>query len=682
MRRDDARPRGHAVALGLATLAMLLAGGLPARADDEPITVESLLRGMADTRWLASPLEAGERTVQFSSYDRATRLVDGRIINPFANADVGNYLRVEGEGARQEFVLAESQGPGYVSRIWSANPDGELRIYIDGAATPALAASFARITNGEVAPFSAPFGHDASRGRNLYFPFPFAKSIKITTTTGKQYFQVAVTTFAPGTKVESYSPEVLRQAAPVIDEVRQALLNPDRDLEEGSWRADQSATLAPGREAELPTRRGPAAIHTMAVQVAGEDLEEALAKTLLTITFDDAESPQVAVPLGDFFGTGPGANAFRSAVHTVMKDGTMKSRWYMPYRKSAKVSVKNLGAKPTTIKSVVQGDFSRPPADSMYFHARWLQRDGVQTKKGDGTLDWPSLRVSGAPGRFVGLQLNIYNPVSAWWGEGDEKVYVDGESFPSTFGTGTEDYFGYAWGSPVPYTNAFHAQTRCDGPGSKGNNSEVRYQILDAVPFRSSLAFDIELWHWEAVKVQFATLAYFYAGPGAKVEPGVPDLSGRKVYPKPPIHREPGVVEGERLKVLSKSSGDVTEQAMGGFGEAWSGDSQLIWPVRQQDATIELELPVAKAGTYDLAAAFTKAGDYGTFGLSLDGKPLQTVDLYEPAPRVVHTGPIALGTVQLDAGNHALGVRVTGKNPRSTGFLFGLDWVKLTPTTR
>ena len=87
---------------------------------------------MTDTRWLAEPPRPGERTVQFSSYDRASRLEDGKIINPFANGDAGHYLRVEGEGDQQEWVLAEAQGPGYVSRIWSANPDGELRIYIDG----------------------------------------------------------------------------------------------------------------------------------------------------------------------------------------------------------------------------------------------------------------------------------------------------------------------------------------------------------------------------------------------------------------------------------------------------------------------------------------------------------------------------------------------------------------------
>ena len=129
-------------------------------------------------------------------------------------------------GTISEWVLAEAKGPGYVSRIWSANPDGELRIYIDGSPTPALAAPFPAITNGEIAPFADPFGHDASRGRNLYFPFPFAKSIKITTTKGKQYFQVSVTTFAEGTKVESYSADVLKRASAAINETRLGLLRP------------------------------------------------------------------------------------------------------------------------------------------------------------------------------------------------------------------------------------------------------------------------------------------------------------------------------------------------------------------------------------------------------------------------------------------------------------------------
>ena len=137
----------------IALLSVLLVVAPPARAVDDTITVETLLQKMSDTRWLAVPPQPGERTVQFSSYDRATRLEGGKIVNPFANGDAGHYLRVEGEGDQREWVLAEAKGPGYVSRIWCANPDGELRIYIDGSPTPALAAPFPAITNGEIAPF-------------------------------------------------------------------------------------------------------------------------------------------------------------------------------------------------------------------------------------------------------------------------------------------------------------------------------------------------------------------------------------------------------------------------------------------------------------------------------------------------------------------------------------------------
>ena len=339
----------------------------------------------------------------------------------------------------------------------------------------------------------------------------------------------------------------------------------------------------------------------------------------------------------------------------------------------------NQSGQPVTIAGGVSIDRELPAEDTLYFHARWRYQDDLQTRKADGTLDWPALRVSGAPGRFVGLLVNIFNPTPAWWGEGDEKIYVDGEPFPSTIGTGTEDYFGYAWGDNHPYTNPFHAQTRCDGPGSKGNTSNIRYQILDSVPFHTSLGFDIEVWHWEAVKIEYGSIAYFYAGQGAQVEPGVPDLSSRKVYPKPALKREPGVIEAEDLKVKAKTAGDVPNQDMLPFGDAWSAGRQLWWVVHEPGARLDLELPVKTAGTYAISAAFTKAGDYGTVKLALDGKPLgKDIDLYAPFPSVLHTGDVPLGTATLDAGPHTLSIILTGKNSKSTNYLVGMDWIKLT----
>lgn len=689
--------------LPAALLAALL---IPAaRADDpKPITVESLLGNLADPSWLAEPPRPGERSFQSSSYDRATRLVDGKIVEPFANDDRGHYLRVEGEGDHKEWVLAEATGPGYVSRIWSANPDGELRIYIDGAAEPALAADFAAITDGKVEPFSAPFGHDASRGRNLYFPFPFAKSIKVATTKGGQYYQVNVTTFAPGTAVESYSPAVLERAnrpdlaaiPPVITKYspvpESAIARARRELSASRLNRYVSSSkdggdlirLEAGSSQALVRGDGRPGLITALRCVTDAEVVD---RTLLTIAFDDADEPQVAAPLGDFFGSGPGGNPFRTRlVETARSRGpggmefaSMASFWPMPYRRSARVVLTNKSGRAAYYRVTIDGRDDPAAAEKLTFHARWLQRDDVQTVKGAGTLDWPALRASGGPGRFVGLLCNIYNPTPAWWGEGDEKVYVDGEPFPSTFGTGTEDYFGYAWGDPSPFMSPFHAQTRCDGPGTKGNTSLLRLQTLDSIPFAESLAFDLELWHWEAVKVQFATLAYAYAAPGAKVEPaGVPDLSKRVVHARPPIHREAGAIEAESLKVVGKTAGDVPNQDMTPFGDAWSGARQLFWIVREPGARLDLELPVATAGKYAVSAGFTKAGDYGTVQFTIDGTPLgKPVDLY--APNVIHSGPVPLGVADLADGPNALGIRVVGKDERSRGHLVGVDWIKLVP---
>ena len=324
---------------------------------------------------------------------------------------------------------------------------------------------------------------------------------------------------------------------------------------------------------------------------------------------------------------------------------------------------------------------TRRPDDFLYFHARWRYQDNLQTKKADGTLDWPALRVSGASGRFVGLLLNVFNPTPAWWGEGDEKIYVDGESFPSTFGTGTEDYFGYAWSDNHTYMNPFHAQTRCDGPGTKGNSSNIRYQILDSVPFQKSLNFDLEVWHWEAVKIQYATIAYFYAAPGASHRAG-----------------HPRSVNSQGLSQAADQAGAGSRRRRGFEGQgqdrrrrAQPGHDPLrrrlvrrepaLVGRREPKARLDLELPFEKAGTYAISAAFTKAGDYGTVQLSLDNKPLgDPIDLYAPFPNVLHTGPILLGNATLDEGHQTLSITLTGKNPRSTNYLVGLDWIKLAPT--
>ena len=122
---------------------------------------------------------------------------------------------------------------------------------------------------------------------------------------------------------------------------------------------------------------------------------------------------------------------------------------------------------------------------------------------------------------------------------------------------------------------------------------------------------------------------------------------------------------------------------MSQFGEEWSGASQLWWVCHEPGGVLELDLPaVEKAGEYDVMAAFTKAPDYGTVQLAIDGKPVgdKPIDLYDRG--VIHGGPVHVGRVKLDAGPHLLSLTITGKHAKSRSYLVGMDWLKLVPVSR
>src|SRR5690606_7113806 len=78
-----------------------------------------------------------------------------------------------------------------------------------------------------------------------------------------------------------------------------------------------------------------------------------------------------------------------------------------------------------------------PPAD-----ARLRFRASVRIEDPCKVFDLPLLETTAGPGRIVGCVLNIDTPRAEWWGRGDHKVWLDGETFPSLLGTGTDGYFG------------------------------------------------------------------------------------------------------------------------------------------------------------------------------------------------------------------------------------------------
>lgn len=625
-------------------------------------------------------------TKQASSYDRASVAPD----KPgwFANGDFGQYVRAEQHEGRTEHVMMESKGPGSIVRLWSANPSGTLRLYLDDNPTPVLEGELSRLLNAspplDNAPalIPAPLAVGTSRGFNLYFPIPFARGCKLTIEggdSGHLYYAVDYRTYAPGTTVQSFERAQLDSLRAQIERTARHLSAPQS---EGIWPQQIQSfdtTLAPGAGAVLADVRGQKAITQFVVRLSPEISDQSLRALVLRMSFDGAQT--VEVPLGDFFGTAPGVHPFQTLPTGITEGHEMWSHWVMPFRQAARVQVLNRGAEPVQLRGEIGASPYGWTANSMYFHVGFRSRYDLPTRP---MSDMNILRAEGQ-GVFVGQAYAIDNPNTKWWGEGDEKVWVDGESFPSWFGTGSEDYFGYAWCDTHEFSHAYHAQPHADGPGSCGPGqghwgraSNNRFHIFDRIPFNKSLSFNMELQHWVETKVNVATVAYWYGKPLARADFTPLQDADLQVRPMPtyqPPQLIKGAIEGEAMAVLQ---GAPQTSIQSGIPTGLSGDAQLWWNegIKVGDH-LRLGFDAPQAGTYKIFGRFVKARDYGTMQLAINGQNAGApIDFYNP--EVLLGGEIELGTFTLKAGRNEFSATVTGANVNADKrYMLGLDYLRL-----
>lgn len=644
----------------------------------EAVSVRTLLPQMWDLRYLTVPPNPSFTMAQASSYDRHSD--PGPNSDPFANGDAGQFIRQERNNGRIEDVMADLKGPGAVVRLWSANPKGTVRFYFDGETEPRIEAPLADLMNGKIAPFTAPFGYSAAMGTDVYFPFPYANSLKITVEgSNNLYYHVGYRTYSPGTRIQTYSADAVREAADAIKLAANHLnhLSPVVGNFVGSQIALTSNLQPRQTQTFLNLNKGGTVMELRAhipfplIQTfRAMDWSDAfqphnvLRNLLLTVEADGEKT--IEAPLGDFFATAPGINPIRTMPFEVRADGTFICRLPMPFHKNIRVMVTNNGPVPVEVSIDSEVDRKRPPANAYHLFAQWTADYG-QTRP---IRDMHFLDVKGE-GYWIGSNLHIANPVYAWWGEGDEKVYVDGEKFPSTFGTGTEDYYGYAWSSNLLFAKPYHAQNRADGPSNLGHSNVHRWQLFDPIPYTESLRFDMEMWHWEDVKAEYARTAYWYAKPGGTGPVAVdaallapPEIKG----PKP----VDGAIEGEKLEVVQQIGGTIEHQ--GGFANLSSGE-QLWWHDMNTGDKLVLKVPVKEAGRYEVAGNFCHARDYGIHKITLAGHVLSPIDFYNPDLKWDKT---SLGTFDLPAGEVTMVIECAGHadaaEPRQ---MFGLDYLLL-----
>ncbi|MCB9878624.1 MAG: DUF2961 domain-containing protein [Planctomycetes bacterium] len=659
-------------ALCAAGLVLLAVGGAAAGVPGQESTRvdgSALASMLTELDWLQRPPLVGERCVQFSSYDRRCGTDPRHADRWYANDDRGHYLRVvERDGAR-EHVLVDVDGPGCMARLWSANPTGALHFDVDGARVWSV--DFGALCSGALAGAPAPLAAMRSRGGNVYLPVPFAKHLTVSAEAGDLYYLADVALFPDGTAVESFSPE-----RPVAAARWQALGALDRGA-----RVDFSySTATAGQPAHV---RSGVEVRALEVRVSApgeltaERLGPLLDRVLLVVRCGDEQT--VRVPLASFFCAASAWRPWRSHVMGIDPDRRAWCRWPMPMPEGGTVELVVEGGL-GDVEVQLSGELAplaAGPAAPLLFHADYHLVKATPTRPFSDHL---VLDAKGR-GRFVGCSLLVRNPSKIWWGEGDERLWVDGEAFPSWWGTGTEDYFGYAWCDPTPFEAPFHAQVVCDGPMNFGFTQLFRAQLLDHVPFQCSLRFELERWHWvEDIAVDYATVAFWYGSAGASPGlPAVPSVADRALprLAAPRTLAVAGALEGEQLTVRSCTGGTHERQDLSIFGGAFSGDADRWWRDGAVGDRLTLVVPVADAGRYRVRAAFVCAEDFGVVRLSLAGTPLaEPFDGY--SAKVTSSGPVDFGEVTLPAGELELVLELVGHNERATPRgMVGLDYLLL-----
>lgn len=688
----------HSLALILVPL-LASACGLSDR-----VTTGTLYEEMIDMAGLAEFPEPAYETVQFSSYDRRSSIPGGA--EWFANSDgfggepVPGFeavLQEPGEDSVGVYLMADVEGPGALVRLWTASIDGTVQLWLDGSGEPLFSGPANDFFRRPLDSFPQ---SQALNRTNLertlyqrdavYAPIPFAQRLRLEWTgniANIHFYQMEVRKYVPGTRVETFNPEDLDRFRETIDGVTAALADPEAGVAQHSAAdaSDIALTLAPGANDDALTLEGSGAIERLELKLEAQDLDRALRQTVLHIYFDGSPWGQVQAPLGDFFGAAPGVNPYQSLPFTVLPDGTMISRFVMPYRTSARIHLENFGDQRVTVSGSVRStDYEWDESRSMHFRARW-RVDHELIADPDAVQDLPFV-VARGKGVYVGTTSILLNPNPIptpwgnWWGEGDEKVFVDDDSVPSLFGTGSEDYYNYSWSSPDIFLFPYCGQPRNDGPGNRGFVTNYRWHILDPLPFEQGIGFYMELFsHERTPGVSYARVGYHYARPGVTDDHMAIRQDDLRELRLPGGWMPEGRF-GSRNSVFYQTeelSPNLGLQSQS--GRLYAGARLPVWRPASLGQVLRLNVPIRTAGEYRIHFVARLDRNGGRAGMRFDGEPAElttdttAIDLYRPYRTLLRN--FTLQPRQLGVGTHMLEFVFDGTNDGVERPEIGIDFV-------
>ncbi len=169
-----------------------------------------------------------------------------------------------------------------------------------------------------------------------------------------------------------------------------------------------------------------------------------LRSTIIRAYWDGQEHPSIECPLGDFMGLAHSkVSSYQSAVHSIGQKAALNIWLPMPFTKSAKITLTNDSDMDFPLFYQIDYTINDKHSEDVGRLHVLFRRENPTTLKEDFEL----LPERTGKGVFVGAVVGIRTLRSGWWGEGEIKFYMDGDTdYPTICGTGSEDWVGLSYG--------------------------------------------------------------------------------------------------------------------------------------------------------------------------------------------------------------------------------------------
>ena len=238
-------------------------------------------------------------------------------------------------------------------------------------------------------------------------------------------------------------------------------------------------------------------------------LEQREIKTLrglrIQMFWDGEKKPAVDAPLGDFFCQSHGTmSAFENVFFSSPEGRSFNCIVPMPFKNGAKIQIVNESDTGTHLFYEIDTTLGDEHGDDMlYFHSSWRRENPTTLRE-----DFTSLPRIEGKGRFLGCHLGVIQNLSMnhiWWGEGEYKVYLDGDTeFPTLCGTGTEDLVGTGYGQGkfdhlYQGNHYISAEGPAEGVGADGavifanRHGYYRFHVPDPLFFYEDIRIEIQV---------------------------------------------------------------------------------------------------------------------------------------------------------------------------------------------